>query len=636
MNLNLPIPAVTLAAYYGTVIISLFALYGLGWLLKLGLFKIKEQVSAFSILTCATLGLTTVVTVYSIVVTKGLTANWMLVAMAGYTCVNYCYSGGQRKVVKNYRRSGWYYLGIGLVINLIFFAYFAYRILDFKHGMFQSCSPDQDYYAKMSQYLNLGYENGLLEYNFFKYIAPQPYHYFEIWTNAFFYKLYGLNAVVFSMVSLPMIFDTLIFFALLAVIESRKKLTLAYLLLAFVGFLAADVPTFVAELLPQIHAFAPRLNWPKYLPVYLFALTALTLFLYKYKYEAYLVLLTIPVLSIVPIIAVWGAVGGLLFIDTCRKRSINWTYWGPFLGIVLLYLIYVLQSPERSSSSGETFYWGLFRLYFTQPTVFLLIYSHFILILVFLKSKYLKLVWRELVAVFAIASFLTLTVSILARPYHYDATQFATTILPIVVYVSIIPLFLLTAVSANLTRTQKIGLLGFCGLSLWISFDVYMKDMKPWRPVNYNFEAEILKQVPINQKEYRIGFYIGENGAFGSGGNYVSGIVDAVTIPDMLDYYYNNVYHYSINKGEKEAITADLNTPFRDFYENKKTLAPANLDDDIRLAFIRENKIQYVRIFKTAQPTEYFLEHLTLIAEDTVENQQFYRVNDFMINSQMK
>jgi hypothetical protein len=486
---------------------------------------------------------------------------------------------------------------------------------------------DLDYYAKLSQYLNLGYENGFLEYNFFKYIAPSPYHYFELWTNAMFYKIYGLNAVVFYMISMPMIFCTLIFTALLAILEVRKKITPTYILLAFIGLLLVDVVPYLTEIFPVIRNGVARLNYPKFLPIYLFLLASVVLYMYRRKQEAYYVLLSIPILNIISTFAVWGSIGIFLLIDTYKKHTVSWKYWLPFLSVVLLYFIYVLQSPTLASSYRESFHWGLLRLYITQPIVYLLLYGHFIISLFFLNRKYIQAFIRKKIFLFFVVCFSAITASILMRSYSGDASQFAMCSLPIFMYVSVVVLFLLIITGTEFTRIKKNLLFCFCGIALLISFDVYKRDFFPVRPVRYEYEAKILSQLPSDKKEYRIGFYIGENGAFGRVGNYVSGVVDAVTIPDILDYYYNNVYHYSINKGNQKAQYANEHTPFRDYYEKRKSELPDISDDEIRIDFIKENQIEYIRTFISAAPSDEFLSHLSLIAEDAATGQQFYKVN---------
>jgi hypothetical protein len=533
-----------------------------------------------------------------------------------------------QKIPHRHLLPAWGYILVLCIINGLFFCFFAGRIIDFEEGMFRPYSFDLDYYAKLSQYLNLGYENGLLEYNFFKSIAPIPYHYFELWTNAIFYKIYGLNAVVFYMTSMPMIFCTLIFTALIAILEIRKKITPLYILLAFIGLLFADVIPYISEIFPLIiKGGVTQLSYPKFLPVYLFLFASVVLYMYRQKQEAYYVLLSIPLLNIIPIFAVWGSVGVFLLIDVYKKRAVNWKYWVPFLSVVLLYFIYVLQSSSRASSYRESFHWGLLRLYITQPIVYLLLYVHFIVALFLLNRKYIQAFIRKKVFLFAVVCFSALTASIVMRSYSGDASQFAMCSLPILMYVFVVVSFLLIVTGTKFTRAKKCFLFGLCGISLLISFDAYKRDLIPWHHVYYDYEAKILSRLPSDKKEYRIGFYIDECGAFGNGGNYVSGVVDGVTIPDMLDYYYNNVYHYSVNKGNKEVQYADEHTPFRDYHAKIKAESPDITDDEIRISFIRENQIEYIRVFKTVSLSDEFLSHLSLLAEDTASGQRFYKVD---------
>ena len=654
LNLNLPVSTGTLCLYYGAVIISLLVVYATGWLMKYFLFKTGDRISAFSILTCSVLGLTLIVVIYSILLTKGLTANWILAVLFLlylYRCKRE--KKGTAKSVQYHSSSVWKYATVILLINAVFFCYFAYRIIDFEHGMFAPYSFDLDYYAKLSQYLTLGYENGLLEYNFFKYIAPQPYHYFELWANAILYKTFGLNAAVSFMITVPMFFNTLIYIALLAVMESRVKMKFTYLLLAFVGLLLASVIPYLTEILPAIKGGTIRLNYPKFSPMFLFVLASVVLFLHGKKQESYYVLLSVPVLNVIPIVAVWGTVGIFLLTDVYREHAIAWKYWTPFICVIFLYLLYMLQSPSRAVSStwAEPFHWGLLRLYLTQPVLYLLAYLHFIILLFFLDKKRLLNISRKAAPIFCVLCFLTITASILMRPYHYDATQFVTGTIPMFMYILVVVTFLLTVVSVRLTRGRKVLLACFCGIGMLISCDAYRRDLEPWTPVFYDYNQKILEAVSPGQKEYRIGFYIGEE----TKGNGVSGETDGLTIPDVLDYYYNNVYHYSINKTNYDVNTISHGvdkisrifnkenqdapekhqgvyaftspTPFRDCYTAQKMQSPDISDDEIRIGFIKDNAIEYIRIYKSASPSGYFLSKLTLLAENKISGERFYKVN---------
>jgi hypothetical protein len=470
----------------------------------------------------------------------------------------------------------------------------------------------------------LGYENGLLEYNFFKYITPRPYHYFELWVNAIMYKVFGLNSLVVYTVSLPMFFNTLLFIAFLAIVELRKKITIGYILLAFTILLLSDVIIYISEIFPLFKGWMPLLESPKLLPVFLFLFTAIVLFLYNQKQNAYYALIIIPVLNMISLVAIWGTTGLFLLVDTIKKRKINWNYWIPFAAIVFFYFIYLIQGDSRSSAGGEDFHWGLFRLYITQPIVYTMAYIHIIALILLLDRKKVWGSIKKIRIVVPIAFFIPMTVSIFMRSYNYDATQFVTGIIPVMVYAAVVMTFLMIITSIQLTPSKKGLIIFFCGISLLMSADAYKRYIRKntWA---FEYESAILKQLPPS-KEYRIGFYIGGNVTVGKGNNYVSGIVDAVTIPDVLDYYYNNVYHYSINKGNNGAQYSTDHTPFRDYYEKiKKQLATIS-DDDIRINFMKENSIEYVRIFQSALPSDYFLSNLILLAEDRMSGERFYKV----------
>ena len=621
MNLNLPVPVGTLFLYYGVVIFSLLIVYLLGWLIKLYVFKTKDTVSAFSILTCSVLGMTSVIAVYSIIRTKGITVNWAIMLLFFMYLFSYKKNKLAVETKRHHHSPLWKYIGIICLANGLFFCYYVFRIIDFQQGMFYQYFCDFNYYAKLSQFLNLGYENGSLGYNFFKHITPQPYHYGELWVSAIMYKFSGLNALVVYSVSLPMFFNTLIFISLLAVIELRKKITIGYLVLAFVILLLSNILTHISDIFPPFKGWMPLLDTPKLLTIFLYLFTSMVLFQYNRKHAAYYALLLIPVLNFISIVAVFGTIGTFLLLDTIKKRIIKWEYWIPFVCLVFILSIYILQAGRRSTP-GEDFHWGLLRLYITQPVYYAFAYIHVIALMFFLDKKRLWMSMKKNRSIFFIAFSISMTVSIIMRSYAYDSTQFVTGVFTVMIYVFVVITFLtiITSIRLNLQKKMLIGL--FCTVSMIASMDAYNSLLvkNDW---NSEYESKILKQLSPSQKEYRIGFYIGDS----EKGNYVSGVVDAVAIPDLLDYYYNHVYHYSVNKGEHEANYFTDQTPFRDYYEAKKKQFPAIPDDDIRMNFIKENAIEYIRIYKSASPSESFLSNLTLIAENNINGERFYKVN---------
>ena len=84
--------------------------------------------------------------------------------------------------------------------------------------------------------------------------------------------------------------------------------------------------------------------------------------------------------------------------------------------------------------------------------------------------------------------------------------------------------------------------------------------------------------------------------------------------------------HYSINKGNNDVKYSTDETPYRDYYDKRKLESQTLSDDQIRIDFVRENNIRYIRIYKSAIPSEYFLSHLNLLVEDEISGERFYQV----------
>jgi hypothetical protein len=202
--------------------------------------------------------------------------------------------------------------------------------------------------------------------------------------------MFGLNALGVYNVSLLMFFNSLIFMSLLAIIELRKKITVGYFFAAFVTLLLSNTGSYISVIFPAFKGWMPLLESPKLLPIFLFLFFSI-LFSYTTKNMKHIMyLLILPVLNVISIVAVWGGIGIILLINAIKSRKIDWRYWIPFLSIVLLFFIYLVQGTfANSARAGESFQWGLFRLYITQPIIYVLAYVHVIALIFFLDRKQL-------------------------------------------------------------------------------------------------------------------------------------------------------------------------------------------------------------------------------------------------------
>lgn len=622
--MNDSITLYTLFSYYGIAILYLLLTFIVGKMIRLVLLQIKEAISAFSLLCNILTGWVTLVTFYSIVVTQGKTVNVLfLVLFILYFVFSKKDYWGQDKIpVTDHNSQWWIYI---LLIAFFAFGIFLFqvdRIMDWQTGMFQELYGDFCYNIKLTQFLNLGFENRHLTCNFVRDVAPMPYHYFEMWTTAMIYKPLGLIAGVCHMVTTPVICTSVMMLCLVSIWERNRRLNRLALISVLGCFFLMDI----IQLLEQIH---PRLTvsctyllgLPRAMPSIIWILFLFVLYYYDKKKEAFYVLLSIPILTLVPAVAVLGVLGLLLLKEVIQKKQIIWSLCIPYGLFALLYASYVAFS-QGDHMGGEPFHWGLLRLYITQPVIYFLAYLHCFIVLWlinrdFLKSKIKTFGW-SLIFLFLV----TETFSVFLRAYNYDATQFTSGSIPYFLFALYTTSFLYIVSKSKINTKLTFLVCAFVFLNICLSYHVYGRPF----PVNNQgrelYIKEVLDVLP-NQKEYRIGVYADESQ---KADNMVCGLVDGIAYPDFLDTYLNGVWHYAINKGSWDIRSDWDKTPFRDYYTKQKASSSYISDDEIRMNFIKENAIEYVRIYKSATPSECFLSNLSMIAEDQKSGERFYKV----------
>lgn len=623
--MNIPVTFYTLLPYYGVALLYLLATYCVGRIIRSLTFKVKESISAYSIMCNMLLGWAILVTGYSIVMTHGKTVNVLFLVLFGLYLIfrKRAFKEETSVVEINPHRSEWWkYILFTCIIAFALFLFQVDKIMDWETGMFQELYGDFCYNIKLTQFLNLGFENRFLGYNFFKEIAPMPYHYFEMWTTAMTYKPLGLIAGVCHMVTTPVICVTLISLCFVAVWERNKKLSWFGLLCIVGCILMMDLIPILSKIHPRLTVQGTYLlGQPRAMPSILAILFCFVLYFYNRKGEAYYVLLAIPILTLVPAVAVLGTLGLLLLFKIIREKRIDWNLCLPYGIFSLLFTLYIATS-QGDHMGGEPFHVGLLRLYITQPVIYFLAYLHCLLILWLIDRNRLKQIFSKLSRSIFFLFLSTETFSIFLRGYNYDASQFTSGSIPYFLFALYTTFFLCVISSMAFSKLHYFVVFCFLFLNVGLGIFVYSKPYPVNNSARSTYITEVLNALPM-QEEYKIGGYIGE---LQQADNMVCGVVDAVACPDFLDTYLNGVWHYAINKGSWDVRSDWDKTPFRDYYAKSKLQSSDMSDDEIRINFIKDSGIEYVRIYKGANPSKWFLSHLTLLASDEKSGECFYKV----------
>lgn len=618
-----PITLYKLLPYYFIALLYIFLTYIVGKAMRSIIFRIKEPLSAFSILSNVLIGWVTLVTFYSVIMTHGKTVNLLFFVLFTLYLLfrkkNY-FNESQVPIII-YNTIWWKYI---LLVSIFAFGIFLFqvdKIMNWETGMFQELYGDFCYNIKLTQFLNLGFENRYLTCNFVRDIAPMPYHYFEMWTTAMIYKPLGLVAGVCHMVTTPVICTSMMMLCLVSIWERNKRLN-------WLGIICILGSFFLMDIIPLLEKIHPRLTvhctyllgQPRAMPSIIGILFFFVLYFYDKKREAFYALLAIPILTFVPAVAVLGVLGLLLLKEIIAEKRIIWSLCVPYGVFSLLYALYVAFS-QGDHMGGEPFHWGLLRLYITQPIIYFLAYLHCIVVLWLIDKSFFLSVIKRFSWSILFLFLVTETFSIFLRAYNYDATQFTSGSIPYFLFALYSTSFLYVVSRSKINVRLYIGIFIFVFINVCFSNIVYTRPFSENNQGRDTYIKAVLRTLP-KQKEYKIGVYVGEAQR---ADNMVCGVVDGIAYPDFLDTYLNGVWHYAINKGSWDVRSDWDKTPFRDYYAKCKLKSDIS-DDEIRINFIIENHIEYIRILESAMPSEWFLSHLSLLAEDKNSGEYFYKV----------
>lgn len=248
------------------------------------------------------------------------------------------------------------------VISCLFvFSIFIIKYYNFQLGGAVNAHLDYLTYANISEYLlNIGIENGSLNYFYPEQIPPAPYHYFELWLNAMFYRMasyYSLNTLLF------ITFPTLLFSFLLGIISlfanytsSMKYYSLGFLLV-FVCGTSFDFYTNISLFREIDNLSYSPLEYYKLLVPSIFVLLSLNFFVRKQINSALIVLLFLPVVNVlfilfVPIITILISFSLYYRRIQLKGFALKHLLYGVLFALSI-FLFYKLNSIGRSGSIGR-------------------------------------------------------------------------------------------------------------------------------------------------------------------------------------------------------------------------------------------------------------------------------------------
>ena len=292
--------------------------------------NLKPSGKFFRLFVEMVLGILLIVVIYSIIRTHFFTVNILFV----FLFLFYLFFISKNKIkFINYKNLPQKFTSFHKDIIIIIIAclpFFLYELF-FIYTSSVIKLPDDDYffYSKISDSLNyFGKENKFVTLNYLypnKFNGLQPYHYFELWINAFISWVFRLSSTYsLLLITFPLI-NTAVFLGLAAFWESFSKTTVFSFFFIFL-FLFAGGTWFafykinLLDFITPIESSPFTLYGKKLTVIYLFFILFTLLFIKNKKKSAFTVLACLPIINISIMPAVVGGSIVYLFLNRFHKN----------------------------------------------------------------------------------------------------------------------------------------------------------------------------------------------------------------------------------------------------------------------------------------------------------------------------
>lgn len=651
--------------YYLIVILSVGLFFTVGYAFH-AILKTKPGFTQFDIFLNIVTGLILIIAIYSIVVTQGSTVSWLyLYILAGYAFLfkpghksDYSFRISLNKLIKTVAGL----IGISLILYVVYLS----SLLDFKSLSFTETNVDWQYYAKTSQYLNLGFESTSQFDNIAFGSSFTPYHYFEIWLSALFSKVFDIPSQIATSVIMPVVLACI---AYIGILSFCQRLTLKNILTSF-GLLFISSVTVFSSVLSKLGIAVPIeaggissvVGTFKLFPVLVFMLLAIH-FLLKGNYlQSLLILLLIPVASFgtAPVIVAFVWLIILFFLYYYDRNTKHWHFLFFIAGYTLLLIAYYIVFWDSADSYPVVFSKEILPYVYSLITpVLLLIYSLPMLLFVIWRRDELKINIahnKEIKISFVLLVLLSSGMAVFMSG-DFNGVQFFTSIfVPLIT--SVVSVYALNAKFIRLSTRAYLVLFSILLLSS-VYYSVKYVYRQRTTVSESSFVAGVLKAIDlddpeevrcgfINSREY-YSFYLSAMGKVFMPGGFLDSYRNDFIQVSLSDFQalsclssdslekrsvsptkktwipFDYEYQKSVKKhAGKLSITEGT---FFKFYESLKQDGESISIDEAQLTFIDKFRLSYLLISNNAEIPSALLSRIQLIVSESNPNgYSFYRV----------
>lgn len=635
--------------YYAIIIVVLTTAFFVGYLFHSVIKPSKKNPQTlFSVFANAVMGLVILVSIYSIIITSGKTVSWIYILLL----LGYSYFLKLNSTTDDTPVVSGHYLKAGLSLSLVsVFFYFLYlsSLLDFKALRFTDTFCDWQFYSKISQYLNLGFESTTQFDNIAFGATFTPYHYFEIWIAAAISRVFDVPSQVATSIIMPTVLGCVSF---VGVWGFATKLNYKNAVFTFLLLFISSV-TFFSSVLNRLGLGLPLLagdissvvSYFKLYPILIFFVLSIHYLLKKDLLLCLCSLLFIPVVSFIlaPCILVFVCLLALYLVVINVRDSESYRLVIFLLIYSILLLIYYFGVWDVTTIKNTIAIQDVERqlLELLNPLLLLVNITPFLLyIYLFKKQVFLNndTKVKIIIAYFSLLSLSAVLASISIG--NYDGIQFFTnTFIPL--STAVISLFLLRLNIADYRSNFIVNTFFVVLLLSSVFYSVKYIVVQRRERNDPVFIRQIVNGLkPIKLSNVYCGFLHSTNyySQF-----YMHSISNVFRVGESVDCYRNNFLEVGLSdydaldwlqnkyKGTEASRQKGLaripEGTFYKFVELQKKTGEFNSVESSQLNFIDQFKIDYIFIQNDASISRQLSGRIVLLAaENSKVGYSFYKI----------